>query len=163
MLDAYASKHLGNRSEAADCIIGRYTFLTQEADLSSITLDAFVMLCQLNDGIITNKVISPRAALLAGVYQKIADQEDFRDTLATKPPGFFRDDSCESRAAFVEKLNIERDQLDKIVATLKALDQTQNMALLEYVEQALSSENNVENYACCKEAYMQMQRGSAQF
>lgn len=157
MLDAYASKHLGNRSEAADCIVGRYTYLTQEADLSSVSFDAFVMLCQINGGLITTKMVEPRGTLLAGAYQKLADQNDFRRTLDAKPPGFFRDDSQESRSAFIDKLNIEREHLNSVVNLVKSLDQTQSMALLEYVEQVLCGDDDTHIREHCANVYEQMQ------
>lgn len=157
MLQIYAEKRLGNRSEAIDDIVARYTFLMQEADLSDVSFSAFETLCMLVDGVITTNMAAPRPTLLGCVFQKLADQDDFRRTLETKPIGFFRDDSRESRAAFIEKLDAERDHLDTIVALLKSFDQTQNMALLEYIEEVLGDKRGDDVAARCQTAYDRMQ------
>ena len=160
MLQIYAEKRLGNRSEAIDDIVARYTFLMQEADLSQVSFSIFESLCMLTGGAITTNMAAPRPTLLGCVFQKLADQDDFRRTLEVKPIGFFRDDSHESRKAFIEKLDAEREHVTSIIDLLKSFNQTQNMALLEYIEEVLRQKNDGDIAQRCQTIYDQMQNRS---
>lgn len=161
-LNTYAENHSSNRSDATDTIIARYEFLTSSADLSNISLMEFQTICGLAQGVSTTDAIAPRNTLIGPLYQKISDQNEFREMLQNKPIGFFKDDSLQNRDEFQNKLDEELIHIQSIIKLIKSFDEIQCMALLEYVEKVIAPVDEDGIIAISESVHSEMRKNYSQ-
>jgi hypothetical protein len=155
-LDHFLGKKHVNHDHALNAVVNRFAALIIDAELTVIGLDHFRTLCQLLDGVHTLDNLSGKALFTSAIENALTEQCDFREEIAGVK---FADDTPERRAAFLEKLDVERQHLEGLIATVRMLSETQAMALLERVEEVLSTPDEVGEHKC-KAVFEKMQARS---
>jgi hypothetical protein len=129
-------------------VFNRVAFLITNARRMMIGLDHFRTLCQLLDGVHTLDNLSGKALFTSAIEIALTEQCDFREEIVGVK---FAGDTPESRAAFMAKLDVERQHLEGLIAIVLMLTETQAMALLERVEDVLSTPEEIDEQASdCK-------------
>ena len=145
-----------NHEQALNATVNRFAALIIDADLTAINLDEFRTLCQLLDGIHTLENLSGKALFTSTIETALAEQRDFCNEIVGVK---FADDTPESRAAFMANLDFERQHLEELLTTVCMLSEVQAMALLERVEEVLSTSDEVGEQKC-KAVFEKMQARS---
>lgn len=155
-LDHFLRKKCVNHDQALNAVVNRFAALIIDAELTAIDLDHFRSLCQLLDGVHTLDGVSGKALIRTAIETALTEQRDFREEIVGVK---FADDTPESRAAFVAKLDVERQHLEELITTVHMLSETQAMALLDRVEEVLSTPDEVGEHTC-KAVFEKMQARS---
>ena len=131
-MDFFLTLHEGDRDQAFKQISDRYGYLIATADLSAVDETAFVVLCQLHNGLITEDMVDAKRLLLGTLHDALGEQDEFRAEIADRK---FPGDTPESRAAFQKDLNGERERLVKLIRLVEDLDNQACVALLTRIEE----------------------------
>lgn len=129
-----------NHDEAFNAVVNRFANLVIEADLAVIDNDHFRTLCQLVDGIDTRSDVNGKATFVSAIKFAWTQQNDFRKEIKGVT---LADDTPESRAIFMAKLDTERKHLRDLLKIVQKLTAAQAIALLERVEEVLCAPGEV--------------------
>ncbi|MEH2536463.1 hypothetical protein V1287_000397 [Bradyrhizobium sp. AZCC 1699] len=144
-LDHFLQKKHVNHEQALNAVANRFAVLIVEADLAAIRLDHFRTLCQLLDGSDTLAYVSGKALFASAIQNALNEQHDFREEIVGVK---FANDTPENRAAFMAKLDVEREHLEELITLVRMFSETQALALLERVEEVLSTSDELLEHKC---------------
>jgi hypothetical protein len=153
MLSYFTKLHCGDRDEAVKSMAGRLGWLLTTTDLSAIEADQFRTLCQLLNGIALDELVDGKECLGSIIADALQQQEVFRDEIKDKT---FADDSPDSRAEFLHKLDVEREHLTALAHIIDTFDATACLTLLVRAQEVYGAEGeNLE--ARCASVYAKIQ------
>jgi hypothetical protein len=153
MTTYFTNLHRGDPDEAAKATAARLGWLLATANLSAIDADQFRTVCQLLNGIALDHLADGKSYLASAIADALQQQDDFRDDIADKT---FLDDTADSRAAFLRKLDGEREHLTALADVIGHLDSTACLTLLVRVQEVYATKgSNLE--AGCAAVYAKIQ------
>jgi hypothetical protein len=156
MLTYFTKLHRGDSDEAVKSMAGRLGWLLTTTDLGAIQADQFKTVCQLLNGIALDELVDGKECLHTIIADALQQQEAFRDDIEDKT---FADDSPESRAEFLHKLDVEDEHLTALAHIIDTLDATACLTLLVRAQEVYGAEGeNVE--ARCASVYAKIQSRS---
>jgi hypothetical protein len=154
MLQHFTENSHGNRSEAVGKIIRRYAFLLITTNLTAINEMQFRTLCQLMNGLATEDTQDAQHRLNYSVRYALDEQEQFREDIASQE---FADETPDTRAKFMAKLDDERTHLVELGKVVETLDKLQCTALLERIEEVFNGGSAHSLEPRCKAVFAKMQ------